>query len=67
MTKYEWPDVIPDFDVLKWKDEIQLQIYEETKDMTTEEWLAYVRRGSEEFRKERELRWAERAKQQEAK
>jgi len=41
---------IPGFDCVKMKREIQAQIYEETKDMTTDEWLDYVRKGSEEFR-----------------
>ena len=50
--KYIWPDIIPDFDVMKWKQEVQEEIYQETKDMTTEEVLAYFRKGSEEFQKE---------------
>jgi len=29
---------------------IRRKIYEETKDMTDEQWLEYVRKGSEEFR-----------------
>jgi len=41
---------IPGFDCVQMKREIQAQIYQETKDMTTEEWLDYVRKGSEEFR-----------------
>lgn len=52
MTKYEWPDVLPDFDLMKWKQEVQDEIYEETKDMTSEEALEYFRNGSEEFQKE---------------
>ena len=46
------PEIILGFDVLKWKQEIQDQIYQDIKDMTTDEWLAYVRKGSEEFREE---------------
>ncbi len=52
MTKIDWPDVLPDFDVLKWKQEIQSEIYEDIKDMTTEEVLEYFRKGSEEFQEE---------------
>ena len=35
---------LKDFDCLKMKEEIQAKIYEETKDMTTEEILAYFNR-----------------------
>jgi hypothetical protein len=45
-------DIIPGFDVLKWKREIQEDIYQETKDMTSDEFLEYLRRGSVEFREE---------------
>ncbi len=41
------PQVIPGWDVMKWKDEIQLQIYEETKNMTSAESIAYFRQASE--------------------
>jgi len=41
------PEIIPDFDVLKWKQETQFQIYQEIKDLTTEEWLAYLRQSRE--------------------
>jgi len=44
------PEAAPRFDCVKMKREIQAQIYQETKDMTTDEWLDYVRKGSEEFR-----------------
>jgi len=54
------PKVIPGFDVLKWKQEIQTEIYEETKDMTTAELIEYFRKGSEDFREEQRLRQAER-------
>ena len=50
------PDIIPGFDVLEWKREIQEQFYQETKDMTTGEFLEYVRKKSEKIRTERRLR-----------
>ena len=53
------PEIIPGFDVLKWKQEIQDQIYQDIKGMTTDEWLAYVRKGSEEFREEQKRSRAE--------
>ena len=58
MTKIDWNNfpIIPDFDVLKWKAETQAEIYQEIKDMTTEERLAYFRKGSEEFQEEQRLR-----------
>ncbi|MDR0327464.1 MAG: hypothetical protein LBI05_04115 [Planctomycetaceae bacterium] len=52
------PDIIPDFDVLEWKREIQEQFYQDTKYMTAEERLEYIRRGSEKFRAEQRLRQA---------
>jgi hypothetical protein len=63
MTKCKQPnpDIIPGFDVLKWKREVQNRIYQETKDMTTDEFLEYLRRGSERFRAEQRIRRAERA------
>ena len=36
------------FSCLQMKDEIQAQIYEETKDMTTEEILAYFKRPTDQ-------------------
>ena len=60
MTKYEWQDIIPDFDVLKWKQETQAEIYQEIKGMTPSERVAYFRKGSEEFREEQRCRRAER-------
>ena len=56
MTKIDWKNfpVIPDFDVLEWKRETQAEILRETKDMTTAEILEYFRKGSEEFRAERQ-------------
>ena len=62
MTRYEWPDIIPDFDVLKWKAETQAEILRETEGMTREEVREYFRQGSEEFRKERERHYLERTK-----
>ncbi len=43
---------IPGFDCVKMKHDIQAKIYEETKDMSWDERIAYFRRGSEEFRRE---------------
>ena len=65
MTKSKMPylDIIPDFDVLEWKREIQEKIYQETKDMTSDELLEYLRTGSERFREERRLRQTELATQ----
>ena len=54
MTKYEWPDVIPDFDVLKWKAETQARILRETAGMTDEEVLAYFRKSRERAEERRE-------------
>ena len=64
MTKLKtfWQDVIPDFDVMKWKQETQAEILRETKDMTREEVREYFRRASEEFQAEGERYRAERAK-----
>jgi len=63
MTKLDMSQFkpIPGFDSLKWKQEVQTKIYEETKDMTSEEVCEYFRKGSEEFREEQRLRRAERA------
>ena len=54
------PDIIPDFDVLEWKQYVQEQIYQETKDMTTDEFLEYIQKGNEKIRGERRLRRAAR-------
>lgn len=43
---------IPGFDCVKMKHDIQAKIYEEIKDMTAAERIAYFQRGSEEFRRE---------------
>ncbi|MDR0520251.1 MAG: hypothetical protein LBH00_00180 [Planctomycetaceae bacterium] len=52
--KIDWSkyNPIPGFDGLKWKEERQAQIYEETKNMTREEFREYLRKGSEEFQKD---------------
>ena len=62
MTKHEMiqPQIIPGFDVLKWKREMQEQIYLETTGMTREEIRAYIQKGSEEFREEQNRRKMER-------
>ena len=46
-TAFEWPGPIPGWDMLKWKDETQAEIYEEIKDMTTKEILEYFHQASE--------------------
>ena len=48
------PEVIPGFDVLKWKQEAQAQILQETEGMTREEVREYIRQGAERFRQEGE-------------
>lgn len=42
----------PQIDCVKMKHDIQAQIYEEIKDLSTAERIAYFQRGSEEFRRE---------------
>lgn len=49
MTNYDWSEVIQDFDVLKWKNDIQLKIYQETKDMSSQESIEYFRKKAEHF------------------
>ena len=46
-TAFEWPDPIPGWDMVKWKDETQAEIYEEIKDMTIKEVLEYFHQASE--------------------
>ena len=60
MTKINWDNypIIPDFDVLKWKQETQAEILRETAGMTREEVLAYFRQASEQAA----IRRAKRAK-----
>jgi hypothetical protein len=43
---------IPGFDCVKMKHDIQAEIYEETKGMTSEERREYFRKASEDFRRE---------------
>ena len=52
---------IPGFDCVAMKREIQSQIYEETKNMTSDEYLEYIRKESRIFREEQRLRRIERA------
>jgi|GEM_PF-1616642 len=52
---------IPGFDCVAMKREIQAAIYEETKDMTSEEYLEYIRKESKAFREEQRRYRAERA------
>ena len=68
MIKPEWQEFakalseikpIPGFDSLKWLRKVRRQIYEETKDMTSEQVLEWQRRISEEFQAEMEQRRAE--------
>ena len=53
------PQIIPGFDVLKWKQETQAQILRETEGMTDAEVREYFRQASE--------RWEQRRKEREAK
>jgi len=46
------PDIIPGFDVLEWKREIQARFYQATKDMTSDERLDYIRKGNDRIREE---------------
>ncbi len=48
----------PQIDCVKMKHDIQAKIYEEIKDMTAAERIAYFQRGSQEFRQERAERKA---------
>ena len=43
------PQVIPGWDVLKWKDETQAEILRETEGMTGEEVREYFRQAGERF------------------
>jgi hypothetical protein len=63
MTKTEldlFIENIPVFDCVALKRKIQAEIYEETKSMTSEEYLEYVRKGAERFDEKQRLRRAER-------
>ena len=61
MTKLDMSQFkpIPGFDSLKWKREVQTQIYEETKHMTPAQRRERERQASERMRKEREQYQAE--------
>jgi len=64
-TKIDWSKYppIPGFDCVKMKREIQAKIYERTKDMTSEEYLEYVRKRAEQFDEKQRIRRAERQRQ----
>jgi len=49
MTKHQMiqPEIIPGFDVLKWKRETQMEILRETEGMTREEVREYFRQAVE--------------------
>ena len=51
MAKHEilWPKIIPGFDALKMKQELQERVYRETEGMTKEEIREHIRKGSEAF------------------
>ncbi len=53
---FDWPVPIPDWDLMKWKEETQLQIYNEIKDMTTAEMIDYFRQAGVRFDEELEQR-----------
>jgi len=59
MTKIDWSKfpIIPDFDLLKWKQETQAEILRETEGMTDAEVREYFRKATERA----EQRRAERA------
>jgi hypothetical protein len=60
MTKIDWSKypIIPDFDLLKWKQETQAEILRETEGMTDVEVREYFRQAAERA----ELRRTEQAK-----
>ena len=55
MTNHEMiqPEIIPGFDVLKWKRETQEQIFRETEGMTAKEVRDYFRLASERAKQRR--------------
>jgi hypothetical protein len=57
MTKTDWNQYppIPGFDSVKWKEERQAKIYEETRHMTPEEQRERTRKNAEEF--DKKLEW----------
>ena len=58
-TDYWYPEIIPGFDCLQWKQERQAEILRETEGMTRPEVREYFRQGSEEFQAELKRRRAE--------
>ena len=58
MTKLDLSTIkpIPGFDSLKWKQEVQAKIYEETKHMTLAESQEHTRKGAEHFDEEQRRR-----------
>ncbi len=58
-TTFTWSEPIHGFDLMKWKNEVQTRIYEETKDLTTGELIEYFRQAGERA----DQRRADRAKQ----
>jgi len=62
MTEIDWSKYppIPGFDSMKWKEETQRKIYEETKHMTWEEQRERLRKTAERFDEEQRLRRAAR-------
>ena len=63
MTKINWDKYppMPGFDSVRMKQEIQAAIYEETKNMTSEEQRERLRKNSEEFWNDIEHRRTEQA------
>ncbi len=50
------PEIIPGWDLMKWKDETQATILRETEGMTDEEVREYFRKGAERFDRDMERR-----------
>jgi len=61
LEKNWYPEPIPGFDALQTKWEIQAQIYEEIKHMTSEEQREHTRKGAERFDADMKRLRAERA------
>jgi len=63
MATFDWSrfPVIPGFDALQMKAEVQAEIIRETEGMTDEEVREYFRKGSEELRKDGERYRVEKA------
>ena len=60
------PEIIPGWDLMKWKDETQATILRETEGMTDEEVREYFRKGAERFDRDMERRRAKLAERQKA-